>query len=76
MAARTIASSAIFLVEQCFVINILSYFTAPLADDCLFGPLTTLKSDCVPHLFACCEAPPFFGATPMQAGSIGAKKAA
>jgi hypothetical protein len=38
--------------------------------------LTTLKSDCVPRLFACCEVPPCFGATPMQAESIGAKKAA
>jgi hypothetical protein len=66
MAASTLASRAMFLIEQCFVINmILSYFTARLADDCLFGSLTTLKSDCVPRLFACCEVPPFFGATPM-----------
>jgi hypothetical protein len=44
---------------------ILSYFTARLADDCLFGSLTTLKSDCVLRLFAYYEVPPFFGATPM-----------
>ena len=37
MAASTLASSAIFLVERCFVTNmIISYFTARLADDCWF----------------------------------------
>jgi hypothetical protein len=55
---------------------ILSNFTARLADDCLFGSLTTLKSDCVPRLFAYYEVPPFFGPTPMRAESIGAEKAA
>jgi len=44
---------------------ILSYFTARLADDYWFRSLTTLKSDCVLQLFACCEVPPFFGAIPM-----------
>jgi hypothetical protein len=55
---------------------ILSNFTAGLADDCLFGSLTTLKSDCVPRLFAYYEVRPFFGPTPMRAESIGAEKAA
>jgi hypothetical protein len=66
MAATTLASRAMFLFEQYLVINmVLSYFTARLADDCLFGSLATLKTDCVPRLFAYYEVPPFFGATPM-----------
>jgi len=55
---------------------ILSYFTAQLADGCWFHFLLTLKSDCVPRPFACCEVPRPVEATLMQAKSIGAKKAA
>jgi len=54
---------------------ILSYFTAPSADDCSLAFLAALKSDCVPRLFACCEVPPF-EATPTETQSIDEEKAA